>query len=481
MQATQAVNLGQVHKEESGAATASAGEMSITPTPAIEDPTKDDSKVDLEILTIDARTMETNAVWWKMAWLLTVENRSGDVAIFNAHIKFLDDDGFVVDEDFTTNLSILPYTSDDYTGAKLVTASVAPNVAKIAVEIGLVGSSPPETPATQPSPTSPVEPTKSVTDAQPTTPVTPTPGSDLLFPTPTPAVGAAIPSTTDQVVNRRAAPDANAEIVGSTTPGEALRIVGQTLTGDWYLLEDGSWIFADLVANPPTDMPVVNGEPGGQGQLASLPTGPVVNGADAAALNSYMVGNAKVPLPAPSDSDFDVVELARTSDLIHMFVRNNTDSPVRSVSVDTVAKGADGTMLAIADTIGMEPRMVKPGEVAYGTIYFSDFSFPPGVVFSHDVSATDISAGDTYGDLTVEEVNLVGNRFIGTLRNNSQKKVSGPVEAMVLCFDQQGTYLSRDSEYTVKNVVEAGASIPFQIELREACPYYLIFASGFSF
>ena len=49
--------------------------------------------------------------------------------------------------------------------------------------------------------------------------------------------------------------------MGAATEGETLTIVGQTADGAWFQLEGGAWIFAQLVNNPPADLPVVEAPP----------------------------------------------------------------------------------------------------------------------------------------------------------------------------------------------------------------------------
>ncbi|MBX3051233.1 MAG: SH3 domain-containing protein [Caldilineaceae bacterium] len=80
----------------------------------------------------------------------------------------------------------------------------------------------------------------------------------------TPAVSApATPSassgtpTANILANLRAAPNTTAAITGTAQPGDALSLVGKNAAGDWFKLASGSWIFAELVDNAPTDLPVV--------------------------------------------------------------------------------------------------------------------------------------------------------------------------------------------------------------------------------
>jgi hypothetical protein len=59
------------------------------------------------------------------------------------------------------------------------------------------------------------------------------------------------------VANLRAGPGTDFAIIGSTTAGQPLTIVGRNPAGDWYQLGDGSWIAAILVAGAPPDVAVV--------------------------------------------------------------------------------------------------------------------------------------------------------------------------------------------------------------------------------
>jgi len=63
--------------------------------------------------------------------------------------------------------------------------------------------------------------------------------------------------TTNILANLRAAPSTTAALVGSLEAGQVLDIVGQNAAGDWLQLASGSWIFAELVDNIPTNLPVV--------------------------------------------------------------------------------------------------------------------------------------------------------------------------------------------------------------------------------
>lgn len=80
--------------------------------------------------------------------------------------------------------------------------------------------------------------------------------SVALVPTATPtATPTAPPIQLTQVVttviadaNLRAGPGTNFARLGGVTPGEAITITGRLADGTWYLLQPGSWLFAELVA-----------------------------------------------------------------------------------------------------------------------------------------------------------------------------------------------------------------------------------------
>jgi len=88
------------------------------------------------------------------------------------------------------------------------------------------------------------------------------PAATIVTPTvTTPATtGAPITATltVNILANLRAAPNTSATITGSAQPGQTLVIVGKNAAGDWLKLENGSWIFAELLDNVPDNLPVAD-------------------------------------------------------------------------------------------------------------------------------------------------------------------------------------------------------------------------------
>lgn len=71
-----------------------------------------------------------------------------------------------------------------------------------------------------------------------------------------PAESTAAGSTAAVDANLRSGPGTTFDLTGSITAGTALTIIGRNDAGDWLKLENGAWIFGELVTNAPADLPV---------------------------------------------------------------------------------------------------------------------------------------------------------------------------------------------------------------------------------
>jgi cytoskeleton protein RodZ len=81
-------------------------------------------------------------------------------------------------------------------------------------------------------------------------------------PTPVPAT-----ASVNAGANLRSGPSTDYPILAGLPAGEAITITGRSADGTWFVLSDGSWVFAQLVDNPPAEAPVVEAPP--------LPAAPV--------------------------------------------------------------------------------------------------------------------------------------------------------------------------------------------------------------
>jgi cytoskeletal protein RodZ len=90
---------------------------------------------------------------------------------------------------------------------------------------------------------------------------TPTPVAEVVPVAPAPEVAVPAGAIAAAASNLRGGPSTDFPIVGGATEGQALTITGRSADGTWYQLEGGVWIFAQLVTNPPVDVPVVETPP----------------------------------------------------------------------------------------------------------------------------------------------------------------------------------------------------------------------------
>ena len=81
-------------------------------------------------------------------------------------------------------------------------------------------------------------------------------------PTPAPAApAAAAAATVNTGANLRGGPGTDYPILAGLPAGQAITITGRSADGIWFALSDGSWVFGELVSNPPADVPVVAAPP----------------------------------------------------------------------------------------------------------------------------------------------------------------------------------------------------------------------------
>lgn len=123
-------------------------------------------------------------------------------------------------------------------------------------------------------------------------PPTATPEPTPLPPTPTPVAQTVAVVT---LANLRSSPSTDAAVAGSAEVGANVNVIGQSADAQWYLLDSGAWIFAQLVGAPAVAPPVVDpanaaaavaaaGVPAAAAPLATVAVEPTVDPAGAALL-----------------------------------------------------------------------------------------------------------------------------------------------------------------------------------------------------
>jgi cytoskeleton protein RodZ len=163
-------------------------------------------------------------------------------------------------------------------GAAGTDAQVAAGVAAAAGDTAATAA--PEAPAVAVEPTpAPVDPPAAPVDAPAVAAVPADVPADVagdlsltdLLPAPTPlplepAPAAAAPAATagatvNTGANLRSGPGTEYPILAGLPAGDAIAITGRNAEGTWFVLSDGSWVFGELVTNPPVDVPVVAAPP----------------------------------------------------------------------------------------------------------------------------------------------------------------------------------------------------------------------------
>ena len=214
---------------------------------------------------------------------------------------------------------------------------------------------------------------------------------------------------------------------------------------------------------------------------------PTSSGPADAQSSVYVKGSASPPLQAGESGKISVIAMgprSSNSDSLNIVVRNNTDKTVRRIAVSAVARTKDGKLFASGGDQGFHPNVVRPGEIALGYVYFgSDAKLSPDLSFEFEGTAepADEDGYENIRDLEVVEASLVANkRVVGMLRNPYDEPVSGPIEAVVACFDAKGALLGYYSDYTDKDTAAPGATVPYQVGIRGSCPIFLVAGSGYA-
>ena len=89
----------------------------------------------IEVIDVSTKVTEQNTVWWKYAWVLNLKNNTSQDRSVTAEIKWLDADGFVVDQATEWSLEVPANSEETFNGFSLITANVAPTIQTVEAEI----------------------------------------------------------------------------------------------------------------------------------------------------------------------------------------------------------------------------------------------------------------------------------------------------------------------------------------------------------
>lgn len=217
----------------------------------------------------------------------------------------------------------------------------------------------------------------------------------------------------------------------------------------------------------PTTLPAL---PAGDASALVLATGPVP------ALAAGTPG--KVAVIAVGSFEEHV-----NSPLVPVMVRNQTSQTVAVDQVTGIARTADGSLLATGSDQGFQPRVVAPGEIAFGFVYFGDLlgvARPAGVTVEVSVVAGPPSAYFMAVTPTEVKENAKGS-VSGVFMNSHATTMSGPISIDGICVDEAGQLVTEMKSFADQDEVPAGGTGTFTLSGRGAlCPgAVLIAGSGY--
>ncbi len=88
-----------------------------------------------EIIDISTKATESNDIWVRYAWKLTIRNNSSRAVELDGDIKWLDSDGFVIDSDTQYDLIVGATEEKTFTGFALIRQPGAQRVYSISAEL----------------------------------------------------------------------------------------------------------------------------------------------------------------------------------------------------------------------------------------------------------------------------------------------------------------------------------------------------------
>lgn len=163
---------------------------------------------------------------------------------------------------------------------------------------------------------------------------------------------------------------------------------------------------------------------------------------------------------------------------VSIVVRNNTSKAVGPIEIAGTARDQSEKVVGSGSSQGMNPAVVAPGEIAFGYVFFDTDLAGTQPSFKFTVSSLPVSSH--FRPLLVDEINLVSKKILGSVTNNSEGNVSGPISADVICFGSDGNILRTHSDFVAPYDLPAGATGSFAIDLfSDACPSGLLASSGY--
>jgi hypothetical protein len=99
-------------------------------------PTPQPERDEVEILSVDSKITESNDYWGRHAWQLVLQSKADRPLRIQATIKFLDSEGFIIDQDDESNLLLPAGEFGTFSGYTLINQPGSAKVDRVQAEIG---------------------------------------------------------------------------------------------------------------------------------------------------------------------------------------------------------------------------------------------------------------------------------------------------------------------------------------------------------
>jgi hypothetical protein len=169
-------------------------------------------------------------------------------------------------------------------------------------------------------------------------------------------------------------------------------------------------------------------------------------------------------------------------------LRNNTRGTVAEIKVTGTAY-VGGKLAATGSDQGVLPYRVPRGGLAMGYVYFGH-KLPSNARFEFNVTATPLAQLDfpSRQDMTVVLARITGGRIVGIAKNETRKKVTGPIGVYGTCFDERSRMTDQENGFSDSDNAPPGGRVPLTLDfttfgtsLAPPCRHWLVASSGYQF
>lgn len=271
-----------------------------------------------------------------------------------------------------------------------------------------------------------------------------------------------MPSDSESTVSERSATIEAVE--AAEEPAEAVAVATEPAESDADEVEP--------TEPPPTDVPAPTSTPEPTATPEPQPD-----------MTIYVTGFNISPDDIPQGQEGLSVVLAGPPSqfgVVPVVVRNNTDAAVYDIDFSASARDTAGAIVGTGSGDDVVPSYVPPGGLAIGRLLFGDTPLDGATIEYVLTSRGEPGLIFARRDLEIVEHNLVGGTVVGLSRNNHSSALD-LTKVVVMCFDDDSIPTTVRFNYTDQDRVEAGADLPFSVDLlgeEDQCGRYLIAGSG---